>query len=146
MAFALLKSVWESGNLIFRRRDTLAGVVTLSPQGMRKWIANTDYDTQNATILAAAIVGGLITHTSNTGAGTVTVDTGAHLYAAVPGIQVGEAIECIFINDGDQTDTLAVAAGITFADVGQTVAINESAVLIFLCTAADTFVMYTVGA
>lgn len=145
MAFNLVKSAWEVGCLIFRNRSSKAGVFTISPQGMREWMSVTDIDTQNGTLTAAAIAGGIIVHTSVTAAGTLTFDTAANILAAFPGIQTGEVIKCYVINDGAWTDTFAVAAGLTIGDVGQTLAIEESCLLLILVTSATTVHVQIIG-
>lgn len=148
MAMALVKSIWESGSLVFRRLDTLAGVFTIAPQGVREWASVSDIDAQNGTLTAARIATGIIVHTSVTGAGTLTFDTAANIIAAFPGITTGEVIKCYLINDGDQTVTLAADGGatVTLADAGQTLAINESCLLLILVTGAATVTVYTIGA
>lgn len=108
----------------------------------------TDIDAQNGTLTAAMIRGGIVVHTSVTGGGTLTTDTGALIAAGIPELNVaGRSIDVLVINDGDQTVTLAAgASGVTLADAGQTIATNESVLLRVLCTADATFTVYTVGA
>lgn len=142
----LVDSIWRAGSLFFRRKDTLANVFTIAPEGIRQTMTPDDLDSQNGTLTAARIKGGILVHTSATGGGTLTMDTGANIDLAFPGLQIGEVIECYVINDGNQTVTLASAAGATIADTGQTIAQNESVLLLFLKTAADTFTVYPVGA
>ena len=148
MAMALVKSIWESGCLVFRRLDTLAGVFTISPQGIREWASVSDIDAQNGTLTAARIATGIIVHTSVTGGGTLTFDTAANIIAAFPGIQVGEVVKCYLINDGDQTVTLAADGGgtVTMGDADQTLAINESCLLLILMTGSATVTVYMIGA
>jgi hypothetical protein len=45
--------------------------------------------TQNSTPTAAQLVGGVVTQTGATGAGTVTLDNGTNISTAVPGVTVG---------------------------------------------------------
>ena len=146
MAFSLVKSVWESGVLRFRNKADGTPIVTLGTLRLHEYLVVTNVDATNAAPTSAQFLGGIIVHTSVTGGGTLTVPTGALLDAATPGLGIGDTIKCYYINDGDQTVTVTAAAGITIGDTGQTVATNESAVLIFLKTAADTFVCYHVGA
>lgn len=146
MAMALVKSKWESGNLVFRTKAAGTLICTIAPEGFREYLTVTDIDATNGTLSAAALAGGIIVHTSVTGAGTLTFDTAVNILAAFPGIATGDVITCYLINDGDQTVTLAVAAGTTIADTGQTLAINESCILVILVTSSTTVTVYTIGA
>jgi hypothetical protein len=146
MAMSLVKSIWESGVLRFRNKGTLTPIITLGTLRLHEYLVVTDVDSRNAAPTAAQFLGGIITHNSQTGAGTLTVPTGALLDAAVQGLAIGETVKCYYLNRGDQTVTVTAAAGITIADTGQTVATTEAAILIFLKTAADTFVCYHIGA
>jgi len=146
MSMALIKSIWESGVLRFRNRATLTPIVTFGTLRLHEYLTVTDIDAQAAAPTAAQVLGGIITHNSKTGPSTLTVPTGALLDAAVPGLGIGDTIKCYYINRGDQTITVTAAAGITVGDAGQTVATNESALLVFLKTASETFVCYHIGA
>lgn len=106
-----------------------------------------DIDAQNGTITAARLASGLIVHTSTTGGGTATLDTGANIGSGIPLLNTaGRTLLCVYVNDGDQTVTFAGDTGTTIADTGQTVAANESCLLVVRCTAANTFTVYLVGA
>ena len=146
MAMSLVKSIWESGVLRFRNKGTLTPIITLGTLRLHEYLVVTDIDNRYAAPTAAQFLGGIITHKSQTGAGTLTVPTGALLDAAVQGLAIGETVKCYYINRGDQVVTVTAASGCTVADAGQTVAENESTLLIFLKTAADTFVCYHIGA
>lgn len=107
----------------------------------------TDVDAQNNTLTAAQILAGLVVHTSVTAGGTVTADTGANIKAAIPDLNtVGRYIDVMYINDGDQTLTLATASGVAIGDTGQTIAADESALLRVICTGDGTYTIYSVGA
>jgi hypothetical protein len=143
---ALVGSIWKSGSLFFRKKADNTNILTIAPEGIRQTMSVADIDAQAGTLTAARIKGGIIVHTSTTGGGNLTMDTGANIDAAFPGLQVGEVIECYVINDGNQIATLAVATGVTIADTGQTIGENEAALLLIRKTDADTFVVYAVGA
>ena len=104
-----------------------------------------DDDSTDMTLAAADILAGINVHTSASSGGTVTVDTAANIIANVPLEKDNECITSYYINDGDQTVTFAVATGTTIADTGNTVLINESAVLIWRRTSATTVVLYIVS-
>lgn len=108
----------------------------------------TDVDAQNNTLTAAQMLAGLVVHTSATGGGTVTLDTGANIKAAIPQLNTaGRTLDMLYVNDGNQTLTFANAAsGTTVGNVAQTVATNESVLLRFVCTADATYVCYLIGA
>jgi len=104
-----------------------------------------DINAQNDTLLAADILGGLTVHTSVTGAGTVTIDTGANIISGVPLNNNGDTAQMYYINDGDQTLTFAVASGLTISDVGNTLAPDSSCILIFRRTDGSNVVMHIIG-
>jgi len=105
----------------------------------------TDDNSQNMTLAAEDIKGGINVHTSVTGGGTVTCDTAANIISKVPLTEDDQCIVSYYINDGDQTATFAVASGTTIADVGNTVLTNESAVLLWRRTSATAVVLYIVS-
>lgn len=106
---------------------------------------------QNSTPTAAQLLGGIVTQTGQTGAGTVTLPTGAVLTTAVIAalgitgsvVSVGDTFECLFSNlGGGQTLTLtAGASGMTM--VG-TVAVGtaKNARMLFVNTGANTWNVY----
>lgn len=109
----------------------------------------TDFTTAgNYAITAAAIAGGVITRDPNGSARTDTLPTGELLETAIPRLPIGAAFSCYYINtaNGAEVITLAVNTGITISNVGQTIARDEAALLLFRKTAVDTFVCYILGA
>jgi hypothetical protein len=94
--------------------------------------------TQNSTPTAAQLLGGYISHTSTTGAGTATLDTGSNISSAIVGNVAGDTFDCMYANIGNQTVTITTAAGLTLKG---TVAIPtlKNAMLTFFCTAANTW-------
>lgn len=110
----------------------------------------TDVDAQNNTLSAAQIAGGLVVHTSVSAGGTVTTATAAQIIAGVGGVgklkHNGASIAVYYINDGDQTLTFQGGDNVTIADTGQTIATNESALIIFRRVTATTVVCYILGA
>ena len=104
-----------------------------------------DDDSQNMTLAAADILAGINVHTSTSSGGTVTVDTAANIIAGVPLKKDNECITSYYINDGDQTATFAVATGTTIADTGNTVLINEAAILVWRRTSSTAVTLYIVS-
>ena len=102
----------------------------------------TDIDATNATPTIAQIRGGVIVHTSVTGAGTATVPTGTAMSAGVAGVAIGSTIKWLYYNDGNQTVTITAATGHTL--VGGTVAVTtgKHMSITSVCTAANTWVTY----
>lgn len=154
-----VSSRWNtSNNLEFYSKATGNVLMTLRgdtdcvefPAGRVSQLASTtDIDTQNGTMTAAAIAGGIIIHTSNTAGGTLTFDTAANIIAAVPSLAtLGATYDFIVVNDGDQTVTLANDAGptVTISDTGQTIAINESALIRLINTGTGALAAHVVGA
>ena len=134
-------SDWTAGKLHFRKKADRAIVFGIGPNGISKGLTREDQDAQNATLLAAQMVSGLLVHTSDTGAGTLTVDTAANLDAAFPEWQIGETMECHYLNDGTQLVTLTGANGVT-ATAAQTIATLQGRLIVFLKTAASTYIVW----
>jgi hypothetical protein len=99
---------------------------------------------QNSTPTAAQLIGGIVTQTGQTGAGTVTLPTGTQLSAAFPaGVPTGLSFPCRFANlGGGQTLTITTATGLTL--VG-TVAVpsGKCADLLFVNTGSNTWTVYS---
>jgi len=110
----------------------------------------TDVNATSNTLSAAQIAGGIVVHTSVTGAGTVTTGTALAIIAGSAGVGAlkkdGECIKCYYINDGDQTLTLAGGTDVTISDTAQTIAADEAAMLIFKRASATTVTCYVLGA
>ena len=104
-----------------------------------------DDDSRHMTLAAADILAGINVHTSATGGGTVTTDTAANIIANVPLGKDNESITSYYINDGDQTCTFAGGTGVTVADTGNTVLINEAAVLVWRRTSSTAVTLYIVS-
>lgn len=138
---ANIKSTWTAGKLHFRNRATNAIVFSIGPNGIGKGLAQVDVDGQNATLPAATLAAGLLVHTSVTAGGTLTVDTAANLDIAFPEWQIGETMECHYVNDGDQTVTLTGATGTTRVSA-QTIATLQGRRIVFLKTAASTYIVW----
>jgi len=103
----------------------------------------TDVDAQNATPTIAQILGGIVTHNSKTGAGTVTVPTGTAMSAGVSGVAIGSTIEWLYYNRGDQTATITQAAsGHTLIGGVAAVTTGKHMKITSVCTAANTWVSY----
>lgn len=136
--FAALKSDWISGVLTFLKRSNNAKVLAIGINGLGRFVTQVDVDAQNSTLPAATLASGLLVHTSVTGAGTLTVDTGANLDTAFPEWQIGEVRECYYYNDGTQTVTLTGATGATRLGAG-TIATLQGCKIAFLKTAAATY-------
>lgn len=110
-------------------------------------LSNTDVDAQHNILTAAQITGGIVTHTSVTGAGTCSIDSAANIIAGTPALATtNDTVEVFYINDGNQTVTLAAGTGITINTASQTLATNESAVLLFQRTSATAVSVYVLGA
>lgn len=138
----LVFSEWVNGSLVFKDAATGAAVFSVGPgRSPRQALTRVDIDAQSGTITAANMVSGLIVHTSVTGAGTITMDTGANIEAAFAGLAVGDAIEVYYVNDGTQTVTLTGAAGCTVLSA-QTIATLQGVKFTFLKTALNTFVVF----
>lgn len=127
-----------------------AGGLTSITGRVAEILTAVDVDAQNNTLTAAQVDSGIVVHTSVTGAGTVTTDTAANIIAGTSGVGAltadGQCITCWYINDGTQTLTFAGGTSVTIADTGQTIAADESALLLFRRASSTTVTMYQIGA
>lgn len=98
---------------------------------------------QNSTPSAAQLLGGIVTQTGATGAGTFTLPSGTTLSAAIaPTPTVGDTFQCIFTNlGGGQTITVTGATGTTVAGKAAT-ATATSTTMTFINTGANTWTIY----
>jgi hypothetical protein len=100
--------------------------------------------TQNSTPSAANLLGGVVTQTGATGAGTVTLPTGTQLSTAVIGVAVGDTFDCVFANlGGSQTLTITGATGSTVLG-NAAVPTGKNAFLTFVNTGANTWNVYVI--
>lgn len=99
---------------------------------------------QSSTPSVAQLLGGVITQTSSTGAGAVTLPTGTAISAAMPLTPAtGDSFDCIFANlGGGQTLTITGDTGSTVRGTA-TVASGTNIVLKFINTGSNTWDVYT---
>jgi fibronectin-binding autotransporter adhesin len=99
---------------------------------------------QNSTPSAAQLLGGVISQTGQTGAGTVTLPTGTQLSTAVTGVAVGDTFECTFANLGGGFNlTITGATGSTVIGNG-VVPSGKNAYMEFVNTGANTWNVYVI--
>ena len=138
---ALVNSIWTAGKLHFRKRSDNSLVFGIGPDGISYGLTRVDLDAQSGSLLAATLASGLLVHTSVTGVGTITIDTAANLDSNFPDWQIGETMECHYLNDGVFTITLTGASGVT-AIAAQTFLTLKGATIVILKTAASTYIMW----
>ncbi len=138
MAYNLIFSEWLGGKLFFRKKSDRSIIFSLGANGPGEGMTRVDVDSQNATLPAATLASGFLVHTSATGGGTLTVDTGANLDTAFPDWQIGETMRCHYLNDGNQTVTLTGDTGTT-ALSAQTIATLQGRTIWVLKTVAQTY-------
>ncbi len=97
---------------------------------------------QSVTPTAAQLLGGIIKHTTQTGGGTFTLDTGTNISAAISGVAVGDSFTCILVNNGNQTSTITTAASGTTLFGTAAVATGLVANMVFYCTGSNTWDVY----
>ena len=100
------------------------------------------------TLTVAQLEAGVITRDPNGGARTDTTPTATLIEARFPGLQVNDYFCVFLINTADAAEaiTLAGGTGVTISNVGQTLAQNESALLLFRKKAINDFTLYIQGA
>ena len=125
---------------------TIAGTTSITGQFYTKnpVLQNTIAvaDVQNATPTIANILGGIVTHNSKTGAGTVTVPTGTAMSAGVANVAVGSTINWLYYNYGNQTATITAATDHTLVGGTAAVTTGKHMEIVSVCTAANTWVTY----
>ena len=110
-------------------------------------LTKTDVDNQVNTLVAAQIKAGIVIHTSQTGGGTVTMDTASNIISGVPLTKDNQAVKCYYINDGNQDLTFANDAGNTTQvhDTGAILMSDEGVTLLFVRESNSAVRMYTLG-
>lgn len=102
------------------------------------------------TYTAAQIKTGLITRDPNGAGRTDLVDTAANILAGITALaKDGDTHVCYLINTADAAETITLGgapAGITYANAGQTITQNESAILLFRRTSSSAVTVYILGA
>ena len=135
-----------SGATTLSGATTVSGATTISAETTTPNIVLnqtiTDVDAQNATPTIAQILGGVIVHTSVTGAGTATVPTGTAMSAGVSEVAVGSTIKWLYYNDGSQTVTITAATDHTLVGGTAAVTTGKHMSITSVCTAANTWVSY----
>jgi len=137
---AVTGAVTMASTLVVTGATTFTGRATQPNPVFQQTI--TDIDTQNATPTIAQILGGIIVHTSVTGAGTATVPTGTAMSSGVTGVAVGSTIKWLYYNDGSQTVTITAATGHTLVGGTAAVTTGKHMKITSICTAANTWVSY----
>lgn len=147
MMVTAVKSAWESGRLVFRRRSDEGGIIALNPSRLTRFMSVSAIATDDDTLTGAMIAGGIITYTADNNGGTLTFDSGANLDIAFPTMQIGEVVAFFIINLGGFTATLAADGGasITLALALQLIKINEGVKLLLRKTATGEYSVYHVG-
>lgn len=100
---------------------------------------------QSSTPTSAQLLGGILTQTGATGAGTVTLPTGTALSAACPRTPAtGDSFDVLFANlGGSQTLTITGATGTTVRGTAA-VGTGKNATMKFVCTGSNTWDIYCV--
>ncbi len=138
------------GSGVLALGDTSTGGVALNRgarQALQVGMTLTSIGTaQSSTPTGAQLLGGLITQTGATGAGTITLPTGTALSLACPRTPVaGDSFDCMFANlGGSQTLTVTGDTGTTMAG-GVTIATAKTAMLRFYCTGSNTWNIFVTG-
>ena len=119
---------------------TASGLVKLTNPVINATIAV--IDAQNAAPTIAQILGGIVTHNSKTGAGTVTVPTGTLMSGGVAGVAIGSTIKWLYFNYGNQTATITAAVDHTLVGGIAAVLTGKHVEITSVCTAATVWVSY----
>jgi predicted RecA/RadA family phage recombinase len=68
-------------------------------------------DAGAVTLTAAEILGRVVVADCSGAGRTYTLPTAALLVAAIPGVKVGDVVDCLLVNGSDAAETITVAAG-----------------------------------
>jgi hypothetical protein len=152
---AVTSILTESASIVFAGNVDVSGDSTLGDSNSDKVeingklvqgsITQTDVDAQDHTLTAADFLTGIVVHTTVTGAGSVTFDTGANLCSTLELEANNEVATCLYINDGNQNVTLngGTPTGVTYVN-NPTIAAGSAATLVVRRTAADTVSVYII--
>lgn len=99
-------------------------------------------DAQSGTPTIAELLRGLVTHNSKTGAGTLTVPTGALMSAGISGVAIGTTFRWVYYNYGNQTVTITAADSHTLVGGTAAVTTGKHMECISYCSAAGTWVTF----
>ena len=144
-----------SSTIYFSTSATITSDVTLGTANTHKVeingklikgnITQVDVDTQSHTLTASEFRSGIVVHTSETGAGEITFDTGTALCTTLELQSDNQVATCLYINDGDQDVTLngGTPAGVTYVN-NPTIAAGSAATLVVRRTAANTVSVYII--
>ena len=141
----------RNGSVVFPQNVSVsAGGLRVAAGRINENMTLTNVTTAGAeTYTAAQLAGGVITRDPTGAARTDTTDTGTAIEAELPGVVAnGDTLLCWVINTADAAEAITIAGGtgVTISNAGQTIAQNESALLLFRRTAANTFTCYIIGA
>jgi len=143
-----VQSNWVGGDLQFL--DQAGNVLfTMTKGGLLPRRSVTNITTVGAgTYTAAQLLTGIITRDPSGAARTDTTDTALALISGLGLAADGDIFECILINTADAAEAITLAGGtdVTVNNAGQTLAQNESALLVFRRASATTVTLYIVGA
>lgn len=98
------------------------------------------------TLLAALLSTGLLLRTGPTGAYADTIDTGANLDVAYPGLVVGDTIALYYSNSVAFASTITAAAGVTLrtATANNIIAASTGRMLLLIKTGTATYDLYVI--
>ncbi|HZU75956.1 MAG TPA: hypothetical protein VFA70_04275 [Dehalococcoidia bacterium] len=96
---------------------------------------------QNVTPTAAQLLGGIVEHATATGNGTCTLDTAAHLDAAIPNVATGDTFDVVLANTGGFTSTITTNTGLTLKGT-LAVPTGKNAILTFIRTGVAAWIVY----
>lgn len=145
---AVTGAITATGGVVGGISGGTASVTTLTASGLTKTPnpvlqqTITVIDAQNGTPTIAQILGGIVTHNSKTGGGTLTVPTGTAMSAGISGVAVGSTIKWLYYNYGNQTVTVTAADGHTLVGGTAAVTTGKHIYLTSTCSAANTWVTY----
>jgi len=107
-------------------------------------LSPSDIDTQDGTLSASNINGGIVVHTSETSPGTLTTDTAVNIISTCNLSEANDTVKCYVVNDGDQLVDFAAGTDVTIIPSTATMPKLTGRTLIFQYNTSTTVTMYIV--
>ena len=128
--------------------NVTAGGVNVVAGRIREGLGHVNVDARHHILRVADVNAGILVHTSETGAGTLTMPVAADIIGGVTGsgqlVNNGDCVKVYYINDGNQTVTVAADSGATCTinNAANTILTNEGATLLLRRTSGTALTVY----
>lgn len=135
----MIKAEKNSPTIRLNYASNGVGFATRYPISLGKVIST--FTTQSLSPTLTQLLGGILSHTSVTGAGVLTTPTGTLLSGIDPA--VGDSFQTLYANVGADTVTVTGGTGVTVVGTAA-VAAGINALLTFVNTGTNTWNVYVI--